>query len=536
MRWWPGPAQAAIMEQGLAVFARKKMGKRYDWYLLQVDGSPRILSENLRAPSGNLLYADGSSITIEADNGVFEISASGAMRNLIPENVRIAGPVSGRLFSTHGWSGEIWLGYPGTRVTQRTVGDFVVENASGDGDAALIVVSYDTKETSPILPIGIDGARTLALSRSGRKAVATVKVGAATKLLLFTMGAAPRELVRLNEHLDQIDRPLSRPVTYSLKDPNHKAEMRQMNGCILLPTGYESGKRYPLALEMYPSGAPGTCKTLADVPRVDAFAPDLWTSRGFIYFRPAVPLDFVDTGNDPMGGLGAVFDQTVSELSTQGLIDADRVVLFGFSQGGIASLVTATQSDRPAATIAINGWSDYFSHYFGPRGLMRYFHLDENGGDERWRYECDLMGDSHLCPFGFGASALDEPARFASVSPVARARDISSPIMLVHSDLDYIDIGQYDEMFGALYRAGKFARYIRYWGEGHGPSSPDNIRDLWRRIDGFLAETGVIDSEDVNLATSLTQPRDQSLARSSIAKATPQYRNRQSSSYRRCRP
>jgi len=56
-------------------------------------------------------------------------------------------------------------------------------------------------------------------------------------------------------------------------------------------------------------------------------------------------------------------------------------------------------------------------------------------------------------------------------------------------------MAQYDEMFGALYRAGKDARYVRYWGEGHGPSSPANIRDLWMRIDAFLAESGVAVSQ-----------------------------------------
>jgi len=71
-------------------------------------------------------------------------------------------------------------------------------------------------------------------------------------------------------------------------------------------------------------------------------------------------------------------------------------------------------------------------------------------------------------------------------------------VLLVHSDWDYIDMAQYDEMFGALYRAGKEARYVRYWGEGHGPSSPANLRDLWQQIDTFLLENGFVlaDCED----------------------------------------
>lgn len=217
-------------------------------------------------------------------------------------------------------------------------------------------------------------------------------------------------------------------------------------------------------------------------------AGDIWAARGFIYVRPAFPLDLAWTPEDPLGNLGLLVDQTIDGLAAAGFADPGRVVVYGASQGGIASLVAAVQSRRPAAIISMNGWADYFSHYFGARGLMRYFHLDQNGGDNRWRYECLGDGASHGCPFGFGESALMAPEAYARASPVAQARRVTAPVFLVHSDLDYFDIGQYDEMFGALYRAGKEARYVRYWGEGHGLSSPGNIRDLWRRIDAFLEE------------------------------------------------
>ena len=33
-----------------------------------------------------------------------------------------------------------------------------------------------------------------------------------------------------------------------------------------------------------------------------------------------------------------------------------------------------------------------------------------------------------------------------------------------------------------LYRQGKRAEFVRYWGEGHVLESPANIRDMWQRI------------------------------------------------------
>lgn len=136
----------------------------------------------------------------------------------------------------------------------------------------------------------------------------------------------------------------------------------------------------------------------------------------------------------------------------------------------------------------MNSWADYLSHYFGGRGINRYFHLDQNGGDNRWRYDCLGSTADDMCRFGFGVTALASPELYVRNSPIAHAKDMNAPVLLIHSDLDYFDMSQFDEMFGALYRAGKEARYVRYFGEGHGPSSPANIRDMWQRIDAFLAE------------------------------------------------
>jgi dipeptidyl aminopeptidase/acylaminoacyl peptidase len=45
---------------------------------------------------------------------------------------------------------------------------------------------------------------------------------------------------------------------------------------------------------------------------------------------------------------------------------------------------------------------------------------------------------------------------------------------------------QYEAMFTALNLARKNAKLMRYWGEGHGPSSPANIRDMWKNIDSWF--------------------------------------------------
>jgi dipeptidyl aminopeptidase/acylaminoacyl peptidase len=60
--------------------------------------------------------------------------------------------------------------------------------------------------------------------------------------------------------------------------------------------------------------------------------------------------------------------------------------------------------------------------------------------------------------------------------------------MLIHGDQDFVNINEAEQLFAALYRQGKDAQLLRYWGEGHEYSSPGNITDMWERIFVFLDE------------------------------------------------
>jgi acetyl esterase/lipase len=72
--------------------------------------------------------------------------------------------------------------------------------------------------------------------------------------------------------------------------------------------------------------------------------------------------------------------------------------------------------------------------------------------------------------------------------PIFSADKVQTPVMIIQGDIDYVSIGQGEEFFMALYRQGKRARFVRYWGEGHGIDSPANIRDEWEQIFGWLDE------------------------------------------------
>ena len=49
-----------------------------------------------------------------------------------------------------------------------------------------------------------------------------------------------------------------------------------------------------------------------------------------------------------------------------------------------------------------------------------------------------------------------------------------------------VPLSQVEEFFASLYRQGKPAQFVRYWGEGHVLESPANVRDMWARILAWL--------------------------------------------------
>jgi dipeptidyl aminopeptidase/acylaminoacyl peptidase len=484
--WWPGPARTALLEEGLAVLASPVSGGRKEWYLLGVSGEVRNLTGSLPGPAVTLLYSDAESLTVMGEDGAWRINAGGESQAAAPPG---KGPWRALAYSPnaqHGWANEFRFRAARLRPPFDEQGVLL--------DAGKIVfIDHDRRSVAGTFEPGLPGAAVIAASRAASAAVLSVRDGAATRLLLVrSEGRPPLELARLNAHLAAVRPAGTRKLSYVLYDPEGVEPPREAETCLLLPPDFEPGRLYPVLVEAYPGPAPRACRTLLDAPRPASVTPDLWAARGFVYFRPHLPLDLARTDESAIAGMARLVERGLDALVAEGLADPERIVLYGTSQGGISSLDIATRSDRFAAVISTHGWADFFSHYFGALGINRYFHIGQNGGDNRWRYDCSLPGADHTCPFGFGVTALDDPEAYARASPVARAAHITAPVMLVHSDLDYFDMSQYDEMFGALDRAGKEARYVRYWGEGHSLSSPANIRDLWQRIDGFLRDAGVL--------------------------------------------
>lgn len=262
---------------------------------------------------------------------------------------------------------------------------------------------------------------------------------------------------------------------------------KRVGAQLLFPPGYRTDKRYPMVVVVYPNtqfDASAEGKTISEHIRPASVINDqLLAIHGYVVLRPSMP------------GFGTTVSQDLKELSAQtqepyftlangvlpaideavrrGIADTDRIGLIGHSYGGYAVYGLVTQSQRFKAAVAASGFSDLTSFYGAFDARLRY---SPNGN--RSLFYFDYL-ESVL---RMGGPPWEDMERYVRNSPIYHANSVTTPVMIVQGDMDYISIEQGEEFFSALERQGKRVKFVRYWGEGHVLESSVALRDYWERV------------------------------------------------------
>ncbi len=279
--------------------------------------------------------------------------------------------------------------------------------------------------------------------------------------------AAPIRFTDLNPHLKEIPQGKKELISYRNLDG------QELKGALLLPSGYEEGKRYPLVVDVY-AGAMVTTLERAFSLYFNPVSciPQLLSRCGYVVLEPSIPLSPEGNKGAPLKEIPDSVLPAVDKVVEMGIADPERIGVIGQSYGGYTVNVLVTQTKRFKAAVALAGLSDLVSNY----GIF----------DARMRY--GFGGSSFFSSWSeggqgrMGVPIWEDRLQWIENSPVFYLNRVETPLLLLHGDLDFVSLAQAEEVFSGLKRLEKEAELVRYFGEGHVLSKPANIRDSWQRI------------------------------------------------------
>ncbi len=256
---------------------------------------------------------------------------------------------------------------------------------------------------------------------------------------------------------------------------------------LVRPAGFDPERNYPALLSVH--GGPHT-------QYADRFFDEfqLWAAAGFavIYANPrgssgdaedsARAIISPRSSEDPGTGWGGVdYDDLMAvvdaALARFDFLDAGRLGILGGSYGGYMTSWAIGHTDRFAAAVSERACNNLLSL--------------------EWSSDC--QGSFR---FEMGVDPIEHPEEFLRMSPIRYVRDITTPVLILHSENDLrCHVEQADALWVALRLLGREVEFYRFPGESHELSragSPKHrvqraelIVDWFRRQLGQPVDNGV---------------------------------------------
>jgi dipeptidyl aminopeptidase/acylaminoacyl peptidase len=297
------------------------------------------------------------------------------------------------------------------------------------------------------------------VSKDGRTIVVTMDApDAATEVYATDPSFTNlRRLTHTNPQLAEIAQGETEVVTWKSSDGV------EVEGVLLKPVGFESGKRYPTLVVAHggPAGAYVNGFRLGGLE-----GGQVWAGKGWAVFYPN-PRGSSNYGqktlaanvNDWGGGDYKDIMTGVDALVARGIADPDRLAHIGWSYGGYMTAWVITQTTRFKAAMVgaglTNMWSMYGTNDI-PSVLIAYF-----GG----------IPNKQTLPLYLDRSAMTHIDK------------VTTPTLILHGANDErVPVGQAYELYRGLKDRGKPTELVFYPREGHGIQEYYHQKDRLQRI------------------------------------------------------
>jgi dipeptidyl aminopeptidase/acylaminoacyl peptidase len=240
-----------------------------------------------------------------------------------------------------------------------------------------------------------------------------------------------------------------------------------LQGILYKPENFDASRKYPMIVHFYERSSDSLHSHMIPAPSSSSINRTFYVSRGYVVFVPDIPYR---VGYPGQSAVNAILPG-VSHLIDQGFVDKDHIGVQGHSWGGYQVAYLATKTRLFAAAEAGAPVSNMTSAYGGIRW--------STGLSRMWQYE---KAQSRI-----GGTLWDSTQKYLENSPLFRADQIYTPLLILHNDEDgAVPWYQGIELFVALRRLGRACWLFNYNGEAHSVRKDHNKRDWTVRLQQFF--------------------------------------------------
>ena len=228
------------------------------------------------------------------------------------------------------------------------------------------------------------------------------------------------------------------------KEIYYKKDNNLIKGFVLFPKDFDDQKKYPLILDIH--GGPKTV-----YGSVYYHEMQYWANLGYfvLFGNPRGSDGKGDVFADIRGKYGTIDYEDLMNLLNTTLdkyhyIDKEKLFLTGGSYGGFMTNWIVGHTDRFKAAVTQRSISNWLS-FHGTSDIGFYFSKDQTAGHP-----------------------LFDTEKLWHHSPIKYARNIKTPLLIIHSDLDYrCPIEQAMQLFTVLKEQKVNTKFVWFKGETH---------------------------------------------------------------------
>jgi dienelactone hydrolase len=241
----------------------------------------------------------------------------------------------------------------------------------------------------------------------------------------------------------------------------------EYEGILYKPENFDSTKAYPILFQYYTKQSENLNQFPNPEPAGSSFSVPMAVSRGYLVFL----IDINSIVGYPVESATRSVLTAVQHLSQFKWIDTSKMAISGHSLGGYETNCIVTQTGVFRAAISGSGTSELIST---PNIIGK-----EVGSSWEWYY---VYG-----PYNIGKRLADNPNLYIKNSPLLMAKNITTPLLLVHNTLDTaVPFEQSQQLFMTLRGLKKPVWWINYEKEGHIISIEENLKDYNTKVFEFL--------------------------------------------------